>query len=178
MFVSRASFNGIALRRVALVNEWPEEVERVAAFLRASGAEARIEEFSVETATAAAAAEAVGCEVGEIVKSLILLCDDRPVLALVPGDRRCDTGKIARAAGAGHARVAHAREVPVLTGFAPGAVAPFPLERVDRVLIDRVLLAHDLLWVGAGSTRHMAVLPSRELVRLTKAAPADLVTAD
>jgi prolyl-tRNA editing enzyme YbaK/EbsC (Cys-tRNA(Pro) deacylase) len=160
------------------VSEWPGEVERVAAFLRNAAAEARIEEFTVETATAADAARAAGREVGEIVKSLIVVCDDRPVLALVPGDRRADTAKIARAVGATSARVAHAREVPSLTGFAPGAVAPFPLEHVDRALIDRVLLAHDELWVGAGSTRHMAVLPTRELVRLTRAAPADLVTTD
>ena len=157
---------------------WPHEVERVSEFLRAAGAEARIEEFAVETATAADAARAAGCDVSGIVKSLIVLCDERPVLALVPGDRRGDTTKIALAAGSGKARVAHAREVPVLTGFAPGAVAPFPLQRVERALIERVLLAEDELWVGAGSTRHMAVLPTRELVRLTKAAPADLVVAD
>ena len=157
---------------------WPQEVERVAVFLRSAGAEARIEEFRVETATAADAARAAGCDVSEIVKSLIVLCDERPVLVLVPGDRRGDTAKIALAAGAAKARVAHVREVPVLTGFAPGAVAPFPLQRVDRALIDRVLLVEDELWVGAGSTRHMAVLPTRELVRLTKAAPADLVVAE
>ena len=68
--------------------------------------------------------------------------------------------------------------MPVLTGFAPGAVAPFPLARIERTLIDQALLAQEQLWVGAGSTRHMAVLPTRELVRLTKAAPADLVVAD
>ena len=157
---------------------WPDDVERVAAFLRETGAEARIEEFGVETATAADAARAAGCDVAEIVKSLILLCDERPVLALVPGDRRADTEKIARAVGAAKARVAHAREVPVLTGFAPGAVAPFPLARVERALIDSVLLVQEELWVGAGSTRHMAVLPTRELVRLTKASAADLVVAD
>jgi prolyl-tRNA editing enzyme YbaK/EbsC (Cys-tRNA(Pro) deacylase) len=160
------------------VSPWPEDVERVSAFLLESGAEARIEEFAVETATAAAAAEAAGCEIGEIVKSLVVLCDDRPVVALVPGDRRGDMSKIARAAGATRGRVAHAREVPVLTGFAPGAVAPFPLEHVERVLIERVLLARDEVWIGAGSPRHMAVLPTRELVRLTKAAPADLISAD
>jgi prolyl-tRNA editing enzyme YbaK/EbsC (Cys-tRNA(Pro) deacylase) len=157
---------------------WPAEVERVAVFLRKTGAEARIEEFEAETATAADAARACGCDVSEIVKSLIVLCDERPVLALVPGDRRGDLAKIARAAGSGEARVAHAREVPVLTGFAPGAVAPFPLARIERTLIDQALLAEEQLWVGAGSTRHMAVLPTRELVRLTKAAPADLVVAD
>jgi prolyl-tRNA editing enzyme YbaK/EbsC (Cys-tRNA(Pro) deacylase) len=160
------------------VGKWPEDVERVSAFLRESGAEARIEEFAVETATAADAAQAVGCDIGEIVKSLVVVCDERPVVALVPGDRRGDMSKIARAAGATRGRVARAREVPVLTGFAPGAVAPFPLERVDRVLIERVLLVHDELWIGAGSPRHMAVLPTRELVRLTKAAPADLITTD
>jgi len=159
------------------VSRWPDEVERVAAFVRATGAEARIEEFALETATAADAADAVGCDLDQIVKSLVVVCDDRPVLALVPGDRRGDTTKIARAAGALNGRVAHAREVTALTGFAPGAVAPFPLERIDRVLIDRTLLAHDDVWVGAGSTRHLAQLPTRELVRLTRAASADLVVA-
>jgi prolyl-tRNA editing enzyme YbaK/EbsC (Cys-tRNA(Pro) deacylase) len=160
------------------MSKWPEAVERVAAFLRESAAEARIEEFAVETATAADAAEAVGCEVGEIVKSLVVLCDERPVLALVPGDRRGDTKKIARAVGGTHGRVAHSREVPALTGFAPGAVAPFPIRGIERVVIERTLLAHEEVWIGAGSTRHMAVLPTRELVRLTKAAPADIITAD
>jgi prolyl-tRNA editing enzyme YbaK/EbsC (Cys-tRNA(Pro) deacylase) len=160
------------------VSEWPESVERVAAFMRESAAEARIEEFAVETATAAEAAEAVGSEVGEIVKSLVVLCDDLPVLALVPGDRRGDTDKIARAVGRTHGRVARSREVLALTGFAPGAVAPFPLQGIDRAVIERTLLAHDEVWIGAGSTRHMAVLPTRELVRLTKAAPADIISAD
>jgi prolyl-tRNA editing enzyme YbaK/EbsC (Cys-tRNA(Pro) deacylase) len=157
---------------------WPEPVERVAAFLLAAAAEARIEEFGVETATAADAARAAGCDVAEIVKSLVVVCDDKPVVALLPGDRRGDTTKIARAAGAINGRVAQAREVTALTGFEPGAVAPFGLEGIDRVLIDRVLLAHDELWVGAGSTRHMAVLPTRELVRLTRAAPADIAAGD
>ena len=115
---------------------------------------------------------------GEIVKSLVAVCDDKPVLALVPGDRRADTGKVARAVGASSGRIAHAREVAALTGFAPGAVAPFALPGIERVVIDRVLLAQDELWVGAGSTRHMAVLPTRELVRLTRAAPADIVAAE
>jgi prolyl-tRNA editing enzyme YbaK/EbsC (Cys-tRNA(Pro) deacylase) len=160
------------------VGELPEAVARVSAFLREAGAEARIEEFEVETATAADAARAVGCDIAQIVKSLVVLCDDRPVVALVPGASRGDTAKIARAAGAATARVAHAREVSALTGFAPGAVAPFPLRGIDRVLIERVLLAQDEVWIGAGSSRHLAALPVHELVRLTKAAPADLVNPD
>jgi prolyl-tRNA editing enzyme YbaK/EbsC (Cys-tRNA(Pro) deacylase) len=162
--------------RVPRVTAWPEDVERVASFLRAAAAEGRIEEFDHETASAADAALAVGCEPGEIVKSLVVVGDGRAFLALIPGDRRGDLEKIASAAGAADVRMAKPNEVVALTGFAPGAVAPFPLPGIERVLVDRNLLACDGVWVGAGSPRHMAVLPTPELVRLTKAAPADLVS--
>jgi prolyl-tRNA editing enzyme YbaK/EbsC (Cys-tRNA(Pro) deacylase) len=157
------------------MTDWPEAVERVAAFLRAAAAEGRIEEFAAATASAAEAAAAVGCDPGDIVKSLVVVADGRPFLALVPGDRRADLAKIARAAGTLGARIAKPGEVVELTGFEPGAVAPFPLPRIERILVDRLLVAADAVWVGAGSTRHMAVLPTPELVRLTKATPADLV---
>ncbi|HEY8844473.1 MAG TPA: YbaK/EbsC family protein, partial [Gaiellaceae bacterium] len=78
---------------------WPEPVERVAAYLREAGAEVRVEEFAEGAATAKDAARAVGCELGQIVKSLLFDCGGRPVLVLVPGDRRADSEKIARAAG-------------------------------------------------------------------------------
>jgi prolyl-tRNA editing enzyme YbaK/EbsC (Cys-tRNA(Pro) deacylase) len=158
------------------VHEWPEAVERVATYLRAAGAEARLEEFRAETASATAAAEAVGCDASEIVKSLLFLCDGRAILALVPGDRRADEAKIAEVSGAATARIARAAEVREVTGFSPGAVAPFPLQRVEHVFIDRNLLGHRALWIGAGSTRHLAVLPTPELLRLTRAQPADLLS--
>src|SRR2546421_990075 len=137
---------------VARMSAWPDNVQRVADFLGNAGAEARIEEFAVGTATAADAAAAVGCEIADIVKSLVVVCDDRFVLALIPGDRRADLDKIARAAGAASARIAHAREVESLTGFPPGGVAPFPPPPVDRVLMERLLLGRETLWTGAGAT--------------------------
>ena len=158
------------------MSTWPESVENVAEFLRAAGAEARLEEFDAETATAADAARAVGAEASDIVKSLVVLCDGRPVLALVPGDRRGDLAKIARAAGGSDARIARADEVRSITGFEPGAVAPFPLPNVERVVVDRSLLSRRAVWIGAGSPRHLAVLPAPELVRLSRAIPADLVS--
>ena len=154
---------------------WPERVQRVAAFVRESRAEVRIEEFADETPTVRDAARAVGAEPARIVKSLVFICDGRPVVALVPGDRRADAGKIARAVGASSARVAKADEVLAATGFEPGAVAPFPLPGVDRVLIDRTLLGHEEVWVGAGSDHHLAALRPEELLRLTKALQMDAV---
>jgi prolyl-tRNA editing enzyme YbaK/EbsC (Cys-tRNA(Pro) deacylase) len=159
------------------VAEWPDGVARVAAFLRDAGAEARLEEFPDGAPTARDAAKAIGCDLGQIVKSLVLDCDGRPVLVLVPGDRRADTGKIARAIGCASASVAGPEQVEAATGFAPGAVAPFPVPNVDRVLVERTLLAHDLVWIGAGSARHMAGLSPAELVRLSRAVPMDAVQA-
>jgi prolyl-tRNA editing enzyme YbaK/EbsC (Cys-tRNA(Pro) deacylase) len=153
---------------------WPEPVERVARVLRERGIHARIEEFADGTPTARAAARAVGCELEQIVKSLVFVCDGRPVLALVPGDRRADAGKIAAAAGAGYARVASADEVVAATGFDPGGVAPFPAPRVRVILLERLLLRHELVWAGAGTERHMVGLSPGELARVTQALPADL----
>jgi Cys-tRNA(Pro) deacylase len=152
---------------------WPEQVERVAAYLRRAGAEARIEEFPAETASAEDAARAIGTELRTIVKTLVFDCDGRTVVALVPGDRRADRGKLAAAAGARRAQIVGSADVERLTGFAPGAVAPFALSEV-QALIDRSLLVHDRVWVGAGSTRHLASLEPQELTRLARAQAADI----
>ena len=153
---------------------WPEPVERVAAVLRGAGVDARIEEFAEGTPTAEAAARAIGCDAAEIVKSLVFICDGRPVLALVPGDRRADPNKVAAAAQAGYARVARPEEVRAATGFDPGGVAPFPGSAVTRVLLERELLLAETVWAGAGTTRHMVGLSPVDLARLARAEPADL----
>jgi Cys-tRNA(Pro) deacylase len=156
------------------VNAWPDPVERVAAVLRATGVDARLEEFEQGTATAAAAAKAVGCDVSQIVKTLVLVCDGLPVLALIPGDRRADADKVAAAAGARYARVASVPEVLAATGFDPGGVAPFPAPRVTRVLIDRELMLHEIVWAGAGTERHVVGLAPGDLQRLSNAETAEL----
>jgi len=153
---------------------WPEPVERVAAVLRDAGIEARVEEFREGTPTARAAAQAVGAELGQIVKSLVFICDGRPTLALVPGDRRADETKVATAAGAKAARVAKPAEVLAATGFAPGGVAPFPAPAIAQVLIQPELLRHEQVWIGAGSERHMAGISPVDLVGLTNARAGDL----
>ena len=154
---------------------WPEQVERVAAELRAGAVEATLQEFPEGTGTAQEAARAIGCDLTEVVKSIVLVCDATVVLALVPGDRRTDLAKVAAAVGAADARIADAREVMAATGFEPGAVAPLGLRAVRVVLLEQTLLPHERVWVGAGSPVHMAGLAPSELQRLTGARTADLV---
>jgi prolyl-tRNA editing enzyme YbaK/EbsC (Cys-tRNA(Pro) deacylase) len=159
-----------------VVGAWPEPVERVSSFLREAGVEARIHEFSDGTATAQDAADAVGCELGQIVKSLVFVCDERPVVALVPGDRRGDPAKVARAVDASTARVAKAQEVEDATGFSPGAVAPFPLPKIDTVLMERGLYHHEIVWAGAGSHKHVVGISPADLGRLARVRPMDVIS--
>jgi Cys-tRNA(Pro) deacylase len=154
---------------------WPEPVERVAAHLREGGVEARIEEFRAGTPTAEAAAKAVGCKLEQIVKSLVFDCDGRAFVVLVPGDRRADSRKVARAVGSRRAKIVGPDEVQAVTGFSAGSVAPFPLPKVERVLVDRQVLVHERVWIGAGSPKHMATIAPADLVRLAKAEPMDAV---
>ena len=154
---------------------WPDPVERVSACLRAAAVDATIQEFAGGTPTATAAAAAAGCEVERIVKSLVFVCDGSYVLAMVPGDRRGDERKVAAAAGAAHVRIANAAEVVEATGFEPGGVAPFPQRAVARAFLDRLLVQHQTVWVGAGTSSHMACLGPSDLLRLARGRTADLV---
>ena len=154
---------------------WPGPVEQVAAYLRAAGAEARLEEFQHPTPTAEDAAGAVGCALAQIVKSVVFDCDGEAIVVMVPGDRRASAPKVAAAGGCRRARVAGPELVREATGFAPGAVAPFPLPRVHRVFIEETLLGHETVWIGAGSRNHLAALAPGELTRLARARPIDAV---
>ena len=160
------------------MSDWPEEVERVARVLREGNVEARIEEFKEGTPTADDASQATGAPLAQIVKSLVFSCDGRAIVVLVPGDRRGDTAKIAAAAGCQRVKSAGAEAVSQATGFPAGGVAPFPLPGVDTVLVDRSLLGHEQVWIGAGSNRHMAALAPGDLVRLARARPADVAAGE
>jgi Cys-tRNA(Pro) deacylase len=157
-----------------MTSGWPEPVERVSSVLRAGAVDARIEEFDEGTPTARDAARAVGCALDQIVKTIVFVCDGAFVLALVPGDRRADERAVAEAVGASKVRAAKSDEVLRATGFEPGGVAPFPQRAVATTLIDRSLLAHHVVWIGAGTPSHMAALPPAELARLARARALDL----
>lgn len=155
---------------------WPEPVERVSAVFHAAAVDARIEQFDEGTPTARDAARAVGCDLSQIVKSLVLVCDGAYVLVLVPGDRRADEHAVAEILGAAEVRVAKPDEVVHATGFEPGGVAPFPQRAVTQTLMDSSLLQHEVVWIGAGTPAHMAALAPSELVRLAGARTFDVTT--
>jgi prolyl-tRNA editing enzyme YbaK/EbsC (Cys-tRNA(Pro) deacylase) len=107
------------------------------------------------TKTCDLAAEAVGCEVGQIVKSLVFVADGTPVLALVAGDRRGDTAAIAGLMGAADVRFADADMVRSATGYAIGGVSPFDLPEELTVFVDESLRRFDVVYTAAGTPSSM-----------------------
>jgi len=151
-------------------------VERVVETARAAGLEIEVERFPEGTRTAADAARAVGCEVGQIVKSLVFMAGERPVLALVSGANRVDLEKLALAAGTDGdgVRRADGDEARAATGFAIGGVPPFGHTSPLTVLVDRALAAHHVLWAAAGLPDAVFPVTPTDLVRVSGGRLADL----
>lgn len=152
----------------------PPAIQRFVAAAEAVGLSPEIREFPQGTKTAADAARAIGCEVGQIVKSLVFMAGAEPFLALTSGPNRADTSKLSALMGGVPVRRADAEEARSATGFSIGGTPPFGSPRPLRALFDRDLLAYQEVWAAAGTPN--AVFPIRpdDLVRASSAEPADL----
>ena len=148
-------------------------VRRLADALARLGIEAEITEFSESTRTADEAAAAVNSTVGQIVKSLVFLVGEQPVLAMVSGANRVDTDKLARVAGGPIAR-ANADLVRAATGFSIGGVPPVGHATLLPTYLDRDLLQYDRVWAAAGTPNAVFPIAPDELQRITGAIVADL----
>lgn len=140
--------------------------------------ETEVRHFPKGTKTAEDAAAAIGCPVAAIVKSLVFVVVDEeaeePVVALVPGDLRLDTAKLAEAAGAQHSRRATLDEVREATGYAAGGTPPFGHAQTLRVFADRALRRNDPVWAAAGTPTTVFPISLADLDRLAAPTWAEL----
>jgi prolyl-tRNA editing enzyme YbaK/EbsC (Cys-tRNA(Pro) deacylase) len=141
--------------------------------LNAAGLECQIVETPDSTRTAVEAAAALGAGVGQIVKSLVFLCDGRPVLALVAGDNRLDEARLAAIAGGPITR-ADAAGVREHTGFSIGGVAPLGSLQPLPVFCDVDLLAREYVWAAAGAPHAVFRVEPNALVAAVGARVAEL----
>jgi prolyl-tRNA editing enzyme YbaK/EbsC (Cys-tRNA(Pro) deacylase) len=143
-------------------------VERVRAALAVSGLAARVVELPQSTRSAREAAEAIGCRVEQIAKSLVFrqLESDAPVLVIASGPNRVDEALVSAHLERPITK-ADADYVRRTTGFAIGGVPPLGHPSAVRTLIDRDLLALDVIWVAAGSPHAVVSLTPQELVSAT-----------
>jgi prolyl-tRNA editing enzyme YbaK/EbsC (Cys-tRNA(Pro) deacylase) len=144
-------------------------IDRFLAAARALGLEPDVHRFPEGTKTAEDAARAIGCDVAQIVKSLVLTADGRPLLALTSGAHRADTARLAELAGVREVRRATPEEARAATGFAVGGTPPFGHPHPVQAFCDRTLLAHEVVWAAAGTPDSVFPLTPADLVRLTGA---------
>ncbi|MCO6450838.1 MAG: YbaK/EbsC family protein [Caldilineales bacterium] len=146
---------------------------------RALGLNIDVVEFTETTRTAEDAAAAVGCMVGQIVKSLVFVVAGEPVICLVSGSNRLDERKLAGWAQVGRKQVqrADAEIVRASTGYAIGGVAPFGYPAPLPVLCDADLLQYEVVWAAAGTPNAVFEVRPEALVKVTGAVVLDLVQA-
>jgi len=148
--------------------------QEVGEFLLANGMENRIHSFTDSTENAYLAAQALGVELGQIVKSVILLADKDPVLVLMSGDMNVHTKKLKNVLGARKVRIADAETVLQVTGYPVGAVPPIAHRETIPTYLDESLNRYSNIYPAAGTTSTMFSTTFDELMKLTQAKIIDV----
>ena len=149
-------------------NSLSASAQKVQDALAELGFNLQVVELPASTRTALEAAQAVGCQVGQIVKSLVFraLTSDRPILVVASGSNRVNEGAIAGQIGEplGKADATFVREH---TGFAIGGVPPLGhLEKIET-FVDEDLMQYSQIWAAAGTPQAVFALTPASLVRMT-----------
>ena len=157
-------------------NNLHPSAQRVADAAARLGMKIEIVTFDHSTRTAEEAAAAIGCQVGQIVKSLVFTVAGQPVIALVSGDNQLDTRKLAELFGVGRKQVerASADTVRQATGYAIGGVPPIGHVKRTAIYIDEDLTRHEIIWAAAGTPNTVFAIKPDALVQATQGQVVDL----
>jgi prolyl-tRNA editing enzyme YbaK/EbsC (Cys-tRNA(Pro) deacylase) len=151
-------------------------VRRFEAWLVEADAGLAVRHFPAGTRTATDAARAVGCEVGQIVKSLVFVAGGKPVVALVSGANRVDEKRLGAVAGDPVVK-ADAEIARSATGYSIGGVPPFGHATEVPIFMDRDLLAYEVVWAAAGRPDSVFEIEPGRLRELSGATLVDLKSA-
>lgn len=140
--------------------------ERVQSALEALGLPGRVVTFDASTHTAQEAADAVGCELGQIVKTLFFMAEGRPTMVLAAGDRQVDTALLAPILGVGRKRIKMGSPDEVLehSGYPVGGVAPVGWPSTVDTLVDDSLKRFENVWAAAGASNSVFPAETATLV--------------
>jgi Cys-tRNA(Pro) deacylase len=149
--------------------------QRVQEELRKLGYSGDVHEHQASTRTAVEAAEAAGCEVGQIVKSLVFRLEPsgEPVLVLVSGSNRVHEKRLGRQLG-GTLERADADYVHTVSGYAIGGVPPVGHKTPLKTYIDEDLLQYQTIWAAAGTPNAVFEITPPELLRISSATIVDI----
>ncbi len=148
-------------------------VERVRAALAACGHPDTIQDVPETARTSAGAAEAIGCTVAQIAKSIVFRAEEDAVVVIASGTNRIDPAKVSAVLGR-RLDKADAAFIRRTTGFAIGGVAPVGHLTPPVMLLDRDLLALDPIWAAAGSPSLVFRTSAEALLGMSGARVADV----
>ena len=152
-----------------------ESVKKVVKILNDFDSNLKVEVLNSSARTASDAAAALNCEVGAIVKSLLLRADESFILCLVSGDKRCSLNKIKKMINKKDVSMANADQVKSQTGFSIGGVSPVAhLEKIE-ILIDSSLSRYENVYAAAGHPNSIFKIAYKQLIKLTKGKEEDIV---
>jgi Cys-tRNA(Pro) deacylase len=152
-----------------------ESVKRVVKVLSDFDSNLKVEALNSSARTAVDAAASLNCEVGAIVKSLLLRTDDSFILCLVSGDKRCSLNKIKKMINKKDVSMANADQVKSQTGFSIGGVSPVAhLEKI-KILVDSSLSRYENVYAAAGHPNSIFKITYKQLIKLTEGKEGDIV---
>ena len=152
-----------------------ESVQRVVKVLSNFDASLKVEVLNSSARTAKDAATALNCEVGAIVKSLLLRTDDNFILCLVSGDKRCSLNKVKKILNKKDVSMADAEQVKSQTGFSIGGVSPVAHLNRIKILIDSSLSRYENIYAAAGHPNSIFKIGYKQLIKLTEGKEEDIV---
>lgn len=155
------------------MNLQTDGVSRVRVALAAHGIETEIRLMDSSTHTAQQAADALGCGLSQIAKTLVFIADAKPVLVIAGGHNRVDVQKLSAMLGA-RVKKADADAVRTHTGFAIGGVPPVGHPTKITTIIDRDLLEPEVVWAAGGHPSTLFPIDPGALVRITEGTVADV----
>ena len=152
-----------------------EPVQRVISALSYFDKSLRVEVLNSSAKTAKEAASLLNCEVGAIVKSLLLKTEENFILCLVAGDKRCSLNRVKKLLKKKDVSMADAEQVKNQTGFSIGGVSPVAHLNKNKILIDASLSRYEHVYAAAGHPNTIFKISYKQLIKLTEGIEEDIV---
>ena len=152
-----------------------ESVKRVIKVLKDFDSNLKVQSLSSSARTAVDAATSLKCEVGAIVKSLLLRTEHNFILCLVAGDKRCSLHKVKKKLNMKDVSMADAEQVKSQTGFSIGGVSPIANLNKNKILIDTSLSRYEYVYAAAGHPNTIFKISYKQLIKLTEGIEENII---
>ncbi len=142
--------------------------------LQSKGVQHELVTLSGPVKNASSMAEILGLKPKAVVKTLLFIADGKPVMAMVPGDRRADKAKLKQHLKADKVTFASETDIRVIADYLATALPPVALKRPVTTILDKRIKTKDIVYTAGGSPNVILKIRVADLLEVTEAAVADI----